>query len=72
MKLAKKSHIPDRQSPAYNKAIRQRHAAILGICALVESYPYTMEKWTPDLLTSVLAEHTYDPVSNFSNVVDLC
>ena len=65
VRLAKKSYIPDRQSPAYNKAVRQRHAAILGICALVESYPYTVEKWMPDLLTSVLAEHTYDPVSNF-------
>ena len=42
--------------------IRQRHAAILGICALVDSYPYTVEKWMPELLTSVLAEHTYDPV----------
>lgn len=47
----------------YNSALRQRHAAILGICALVDSYPYTVEKWMPDLLTNVLAEHTYDPVS---------
>ena len=44
-------------------ALRRRHAAILGICALVDSYPYTVEKWMPDLLTTVLAEHTYDPVS---------
>ena len=43
--------------------MRQRHAAILGICALVDSYPYTIEKWMPELLTNVLAEHTYDPVS---------
>jgi proteasome activator subunit 4 len=63
VKLAKKSHIPSRQSPEYGKAIRQRHAAILGICALIDSFPYTVEKWMPDLLTSVLAEHTYDPVS---------
>jgi len=62
VKLAKKSHIPSRQSPGYSKAIRQRHAAILGICALVDSYPYTVEKWMPELLTSVLAEHTYDPI----------
>lgn len=64
VKLAKKSHIPSRQSPDYNKAIRQRHAAILGICALVDSYPYTVEKWMPGLMTTVLAEHTYDPVSD--------
>lgn len=63
MRLAKNTHIPDRQHAGYNKAIRQRHAAILGICALVDSYPYTIEKWMPELLTNVLAEHTYDPVS---------
>lgn len=62
VRLAKNSSIPARQDPAYNKAIRRRHAAILGICALVDSYPYTVEKWMPDLLTNVLAEHTYDPV----------
>ncbi|ESK98482.1 membrane protein [Moniliophthora roreri MCA 2997] len=62
IRLAKNSRIPDRQDPTYNKCIRQRHAAILGICALVESYPYTVEKWMPDLLTNVLAEYTYDPI----------
>ncbi|KZP32253.1 hypothetical protein FIBSPDRAFT_907345 [Athelia psychrophila] len=62
IKLAKRSHIPSRLSPDYNRAIRQRHAAILGICALVDSYPYTVEKWMPGLMTTVLAEHTYDPI----------
>ncbi|KAF5368154.1 hypothetical protein D9615_010202 [Tricholomella constricta] len=62
VRLAKNSHIPNRQDPGYNKAIRQRHAAILGICALVDSYPYTVEKWMPELLTNILAEHTYDPI----------
>ncbi|KXN83586.1 Proteasome activator complex subunit 4 [Leucoagaricus sp. SymC.cos] len=62
IRLLKNSHIPGRNDPSYNKAIRQRHAAILGICALVESYPYTVEKWLPELLTGVLAEHTYDPI----------
>jgi proteasome activator subunit 4 len=62
LRLLKNSHIPARQDPIYNKAIRQRHAAILGICALVDSYPYTVEKWMPELLTNVLAEHTYDPI----------
>lgn len=47
----------------YNLAVRQRHAAILGVCALIDSYPYTVEKFMPELLTNVLAEHTYDPVS---------
>ncbi|KAF9472467.1 hypothetical protein BDN70DRAFT_886944 [Pholiota conissans] len=62
VRLLKNSHIPGRQDPGYNKAIRQRHAAILGICALVDSFPYTVEKWMPELLTTILAEHTYDPI----------
>lgn len=63
VRLLKNSSVPARQDPDYNKAIRQRHSAILGICALIDSYPYTVEKWMPDLLTNSLAEHTYDPVS---------
>lgn len=62
IRLLKNSSLPDRKSPAYNSALRQRHAAILGICALVDSFPYTVERWMPDLLTNVLAEHTYDPI----------
>lgn len=68
VRLATKSHIPSRQSAVYSKAIRQRHAAILGICALIDSFPYTVEKWMPALLTNVLAEHTYDPVSSFAHL----
>ncbi|CCM01642.1 uncharacterized protein FIBRA_03703 [Fibroporia radiculosa] len=63
VRLLKNSTLPDRKSAAYTSALRQRHAAILGICALVDSYPYTVERWMPDLITGVLAEHTYDPVS---------
>lgn len=64
MRLIKNVKLPqDRKSPAYNISLRQLHAAILGVCALIDSYPYTIERWMPELLTSVLAEHTYDPVS---------
>lgn len=62
VRLAKNSHLPDRRHPTYANALRQRHAAILGICALVESYPYTIERWLPELLTNVLVDHTYDPI----------
>lgn len=41
---------------------RQKHAGILGICALVDSYPYTVERWMPKLLTGVLVEFSYEPV----------
>jgi proteasome activator subunit 4 len=68
VKLLRRSPIPTRQSPVYSAAIRQRHAAILGICALVDSYPYTVERWMPDLLANVLAEHAYDPVCFLSSL----
>lgn len=70
VRLIKNSKLPeDRKSPTYNIAIRQLHAAILGVCALVDSYPYTIERWMPELLTSVLAEHTYDPVSGYGTCI---
>ena len=63
VRLVKISKLPDdKKSPAYNAAIRQLHAAILGICALIDSYPYTIERWMPGLMTDILANHTYDPV----------
>ncbi|CDO70270.1 hypothetical protein BN946_scf184942.g70 [Trametes cinnabarina] len=63
VRLIKNSKLPqDRKSPTYNVALRRLHAAILGVCALIDSYPYTIERWMPELLTSVLAEHTYDPI----------
>ncbi|THH05955.1 hypothetical protein EW146_g9763 [Bondarzewia mesenterica] len=61
LRLLKRSSLPSRQSPVYNAAVHQWHAAILGICALVDSYSYTVERWMPEWLTNVLAEHTYDP-----------
>jgi proteasome activator subunit 4 len=66
VRLVKNTSIPDRKDPTYNKCIRQRHAAILGITALIQSFPYTVEKWMPELLTSVLAEYVSDPVSPVS------
>jgi len=68
VKLLRRSPLPNRQSPIYNAAIRQRHAAILGICSLIDSYPYTVERWMPELLSNVLAEHAYDPIPISLNV----
>ncbi|KAK7691506.1 hypothetical protein QCA50_004905 [Cerrena zonata] len=61
VRLARNSSLPPRGSPTYNLAIRHRHAAVLGICAIINSYPYTVERWMPHLIADVLAEHTYDP-----------
>ncbi|KIO02352.1 hypothetical protein M404DRAFT_27957 [Pisolithus tinctorius Marx 270] len=62
VKLASKSRLPNRESLEYNPSLRQRHAAIIGICALVDSFPYTIEKWMPELLTTVMLEHAHDPI----------
>jgi len=62
VRLAKSSEIPSRESPLYTIRVRQRHAAILGLTALLDSFPYTIERWMPTVLTSVLTEYTYDPI----------
>ncbi|KAF9452549.1 hypothetical protein P691DRAFT_696832 [Macrolepiota fuliginosa MF-IS2] len=58
--LAKKSTLPSRRDPGYADALRTLHSAILGICALIESVPYSVEPWMPPL-TEVLASHATDP-----------
>ncbi|KAJ3537454.1 hypothetical protein NMY22_g5581 [Coprinellus aureogranulatus] len=58
--LAKKTTVPSRQDPGYATALRTLHSAILGICALIQSCPYSVEPWLPPL-TEVLAPHATDP-----------
>ncbi|KAF9056661.1 hypothetical protein BJ165DRAFT_1362353 [Panaeolus papilionaceus] len=58
--LAKKTSLPPRRDPGYAEALRKLHSAILGICALIESLPYSVEPWMPSL-TEVLAPHATDP-----------
>ncbi|KAF5356022.1 hypothetical protein D9756_004202 [Leucocoprinus leucothites] len=58
--LAKKSTLPPRRDPGYADALRTLHSAILGLCALIESVPYSVEPWMPSL-TEVLAAHATDP-----------
>ncbi|KAA1468528.1 hypothetical protein DENSPDRAFT_833844 [Dentipellis sp. KUC8613] len=58
--LARKVKLPNRQDPTYAEKLRTLHSAIVGICALIESFPYSVEKWMPPL-TDVLAVHTTDP-----------
>lgn len=72
VRLVNTTTLPVRQSPDYAQALRKLHAAILGICAIVDSFPYTVERWMPELLTDVLAEHTYDPVSLFLFTCYIC
>jgi len=58
--LARKTSLPGRRDARYTEALRVLHSAILGICALIESFPYSIEPWMPSL-TEVLAPHAADP-----------
>ncbi|KAH9487094.1 Proteasome activator complex subunit 4 [Psilocybe cubensis] len=58
--LARKTVLPPRRDPSYAESLKILHSAILGICALIESLPYSVEPWMPSL-TEVLAPHATDP-----------
>ncbi|KAI0343973.1 ARM repeat-containing protein [Trametopsis cervina] len=61
MALARKTRIPPRRDPGYADSLRTLHSAILGLCALIESFPYSVEPWMPPL-TEILAAHATDPI----------
>lgn len=40
--------------------MRKLHSAILGLCALIESFPYSVEPWMPPLTEGQLySSHRY-------------
>ncbi|KAK9469620.1 hypothetical protein V1512DRAFT_250751 [Lipomyces arxii] len=47
----------------YNVAILNRHAAVLGLSALVQAFPYQSPppKWIPDVLTTLAKKAANDP-----------
>jgi len=59
--LARKVKLPGRTQPTYAESLRSLHSAILGLCALIECFPYSVEPWMPSL-TEVLAPHATDPL----------
>ncbi|ESK98497.1 membrane protein [Moniliophthora roreri MCA 2997] len=60
VRVIKKTNLPGRRDPTYAQAQRSLHSAILGLCALIEAFPYSVEPWMPPL-TEVLAPHATDP-----------
>lgn len=50
--LARKTKLPPRRDPTYAESLRTLHSSILGICALIESFPYSVEPWMPPLTDS--------------------
>lgn len=51
---------PKRKQDKNEKMIIQQHSGILGLCALVNSFPYDIPQWMPDVLVQ-LANHSQDP-----------
>lgn len=57
------SVLPKRRLPngemnqEYAPAVLKLHSGILGICALINAFPYDVPSWMPELLTDILAEH---------------
>lgn len=49
VKLARRTKLPSRKDPKYAESLRTVHSSILGICALIESFPYSVESWMPPL-----------------------
>ncbi|KAF8922284.1 armadillo-type protein [Mucidula mucida] len=45
----RKAKIPSRKDPTYGESLRKLHSAILGLCALIDSFPYSVEPWMPAL-----------------------
>lgn len=66
-KLAKnplpKRRIPGTPTPEHNKLILTRHAAVLGLGALIQAFPYTSPPpaWLPDVLATLARKAAADP-----------
>jgi proteasome activator subunit 4 len=68
--LAQKIKLPPRTQPNYAESLRSLHSAILGLCALVECFPYSVEPWMPSLTEGELHGFGLDDYSeNASSVV---
>ncbi|KAG8915861.1 hypothetical protein FRC00_010752 [Tulasnella sp. 408] len=54
--------LPSRNTPKYASELRRLHAAVLGVTALIDAFPYSVPSWLPELIGDVLSRHTYDPI----------
>jgi len=51
---ARKISLPSRRDSTYAESLKKLHSAILGLCALMETTPYSVEPWLPPLTESIL------------------
>lgn len=58
-----KQRIPGTPTPEHNKLILVRHAAVLGLGALIQAFPYTSPPpaWLPDVLATLARRAAADP-----------
>lgn len=49
-----RTKLPNRRDPSYADSLRTVHSSILGVCALIESFPYSVEPWMPPLTEGTL------------------
>ncbi|KAG8888929.1 hypothetical protein FRB98_006471 [Tulasnella sp. 332] len=54
--------LPARNDANYASSLRHLHAAILGVTALIDAFPYSMPSWLPELIGDVLSRHAYNPI----------
>lgn len=61
--LPKKSRIPGTPTPDQNKLVLTRHAAVLGLGALIQAFPYTSPPpaWYTDVLATLARKAAADP-----------
>lgn len=60
--LVRKVRLTNRHDPGYSESLRTLHSAILGICALIESFPYSVEKWMPALTDGQSSSLSFVPL----------
>ncbi|OCK79895.1 hypothetical protein K432DRAFT_405169 [Lepidopterella palustris CBS 459.81] len=58
-----RQRIPGTPTPEHNKLILVRHAAVLGLGALIQAFPYTSPPpaWLPDVLATLARKAAADP-----------
>lgn len=67
IRKGRRAVLPARSDANYDKVLRTRHAAVLGLIALIRAYPFTVPEWMPALIDH-LSKYATDP-SPISNTL---
>jgi len=61
--------ISEESQRQYQEALRQRHAGVLGMMAIISAYPYDIPNFMPDIIAKTFA-HITDPNPISSTIRD--